>query len=196
MNKKIKRALSICIILLLIFSGFAMTIILFDKGETYCDLSVYFNQNYANGSFLQGKADEAGKRALGFLPDSDDYRYREEISDFYIFDGSKTLTTTGVTFVLDVSFADRETYSACKQEESLRNYVDEAQSYEKKESFECRIVDDDNIQYAKGESVPWCCGMICTNDDEMIVRYLYFSETDGYHTNLAYMLNCTSCPWT
>lgn len=104
-----------------------------------------------------------------------------------------------MTFALDLKFNDKDNYESAKQNElSTRIYRTE---YEEKKwnehpvfefkigSFLCKTVYD--------EDYPRRFGIICLNDNSLVLRYLYFEEWESpeYVKDADYIFNCTNCPW-
>ena len=170
-----------------------------DASRKYHDIEIYIQQKYRDKEAFSEKVYHSGAGADYFLPKYEEIEYNYSDIDFYIFDGTATLIRTAVTFVLDLKFSDKNEYEAAKQNElltrSFRTEYKEKKWYEKPvfefdiKNYHCKTVD--------GKGFPCYFGLICLNDTDYVLRYLFFEEWESpeYVKDADYILSCTNCPW-
>ncbi len=170
-----------------------------DNSKKYHDIEIYIQQKYLDKDVFGEKVYHTGIDANFFLPKYEDIEYNYSEIDFYIFSGTATLSNTAVTFALDLKFDDKEKYESAKQNElSTREFMTEYEDKKWNENpvfeftigdFVCKTVYDDDY--------PRRFGLICLNDNSLVLRYLYFEEWESpeYVKDSNYIFNCTNCPW-
>lgn len=172
---------------------------LWDIVRDYHDIEIYTQQKYLDKEVFESKACSTGYNANYFLPKYEEIEYNYSDIDFYLFDGTATMARTAVTLVLDLQFSDKAEYESAKQNElTMRNFRTE---YEDKKWYD-RPVFEFNIRdfFCKtvyGEDYPCRFGLICLNDSNYILRYLYFQEWESpeFVKDADYIYRCTNCPW-
>lgn len=173
-----------------------------DRPVTYHSAEIYTQQQFYDEEMVGKKVSSSGGYARHFLPEYEGIEYNYSSVDFYIYDGTTTLTRTAVTFALDLQFDDENDYLTAKQSElSANNFMTEYNGddlflFEAKPEtefsygdFTCKIVE--NADY------PRRCGIICFNDEDYVLRYLYYDEWEAPEQvpQVDYIVKCTNCPW-
>ena len=170
-----------------------------DASKAYNDESIYTEQKFYCVDEFGQKVYHTGISAMYFIPEYEKLEYEYDYLEFYIFDGTATMVKTAITFVLDLYFNDQDAYKSAKDNElETRTFMTEYPAkkwYENPEfefsigDFFCKTVYDDNY--------PRRFGLICYNDDNFVLRYLYFEEWEApeYVQNKDYIAKCTNCPW-
>lgn len=170
-----------------------------DDPKTYNDTDIYMELKFYNEEDFGQKVYHTGISAMNFIPEYEDLKYDYSSIDFYIFDGTTTMDKTAVSFVLDLHFNDQNAYQSAKNNELesqifMMDYPDK-KWYEDPEfefsisDFFCKTVYNDNY--------PRRFGLICYNDNNFILRYLFFEEWEAseYVQDKDYIAKCTNCPW-
>ncbi len=170
-----------------------------NEPRTYNDVNIYIEQKFYNEEEFGEKVYHTGISAMNFIPEYEEIEYDYSYIKFYIFDGTATMTKTAVSFVLDLYFSDKNVYQSAKTNELEQHIFMTDYSgkkwYENPEfefsigDFFCKIVYNDNY--------PRRYGLICSNDNNFILRYLFFEEWEGpeYVQSKDYIKKCTNCPW-
>lgn len=167
--------------------------------KTYHDVNIYMEKTYFETKELGEKVYHTGINSKQFIPSYNDLSYHYSSIDFYIFDGTATLTDTAVTIALDLFFDDENVYATAKQTAMESNFfMSESEKAENIsssqldftiEDFECKTVEDDGFSRR--------FGLLCFSDEKRILRYLYFEEWESpeYLKSKNYIWECSNCPW-
>lgn len=165
----------------------------------YHDIEIYIQQKYHDKDAFGEKVYHSGVGADYFLPKYEEIEYNYSDIDFYIFDGTATLSKTAVTFVLDLKFNDKTEYESAKQNElATHDFMTE---YEGKKWYEKPVfefnIGDYLCKTVDGNGYPSRVRLICLNDYNYVLRYLIFEEWESpeYVKDADYILSCTNCPW-
>ena len=205
-GQKRKSVLIVIPIILAFILGLNLLLLLFDSctsekyTKRYHDVEIYLQQKYRDKEEYGSKIYSSGGNANLFLPEYKELKYNYSDMDFYIFDGTGTMTYTAVTFVLDLKFSDKNEYEAAKQNElstrSFRTEYEGKRWLEKDPVFEFNL-DNFFCKTVLNNDYPRRFGLICFNDSYYVLRYLYFEEWESpeYIKDKDYILKCTSCPW-
>lgn len=170
--------------------------------KTYHDIEIYTQQKYYDKDEFGEKVYHSGAGVDYFMPKYEEIEYNYSGIDFYIFDGTATLSKTAVTFALDLKFSDKDEYESAKQYElSTRTFMMEYEAGKRDQwdkdpvfefnlgNFSCKTVD--------GNGYPRRVRFICVDDSNYVLRYLVFEEWESpeYVKDADYILSCTNCPW-
>jgi len=161
--------------------------------QEFHDLDIFLEKKFLNRDQFGENIYHSGINAEKFFPVVENSDNRKFEMDFYIFDGTATLGSTAVTFALDLEFAMGEDYLEMKSIElSSRDFETDLSGLIREFSmgnFICKII--------KSDEYPRRFGLICYNDKDSIMRYLYFEEWESpeYEKNQDYIMRCTNCPW-
>ena len=200
--KRKTTVLSMILILLIIILNVALCFAgCSDASKKYHDIDIYIHQTYHDIDALGEYVYRSGSGADYFLPKYEEIEYNYSDIDFYIFDGTATLTRTAVTFVLDSKFDDEAEYETAKQNElSTREFMTE---YKDKKWFDRRPVFEFTLgdflcKTVNGNGYPRRVRLICMNDSSFILRYLIFEEWEAPERIQSpdYIKSCSNCPWT
>lgn len=131
-----------------------------------------------------------------YFPQYDVINEKDIINGVYIFDGSKTLGRTSISFVLEIKFENTNDYNEYVCYELDRcSYTDSFDvNYEK---YECLVTTNNEFtKYYSKDDRPYCFGMFCMNKDELIIRYVYF-ENVGVAVDEKFLSvqKNTNCEW-
>ena len=206
MTKKAKKTLIIISIVLAVILGLNMLLVLYERStaekfiKRYHGFEIYSQQRYLDKEEFGEKVYHTGVNAKYFLPEYEEIEYNYSDINFCIFDGTATLTQTAVSFALDLRFSGEDEYELAKQNElSTCNFMTKYEGkrwHEKDPVFEfeignfiCKTVSSDNY--------PCRFGLLCFNDNDSTLRYLYFEEWESpeYIKNAKYIQSCTECIW-
>ena len=125
------------LIILLIFSGFIVTLIVgflidIDSQKNVIktsDKSLYEMNEYH------------------FIPNYNEFEYKENIIGFYTYDSSNTLSGGSVSYVLELQFTTKEVYNEFLEYEYIR-YEYDSNSIILKNDYECYLcLNEDITQY-------------------------------------------------
>ncbi|MDE6790937.1 MAG: hypothetical protein K2J61_04365 [Clostridia bacterium] len=167
--------------------------------KRYHDIEIYIQQKYLDKEEFGEQVYYTGAGVDYFIPKFEEIEYNYSDIDFYIFDGTATLSHTAVTFALDLKFSDKNEYESAKQNElSTRTFMTEYAEKKQNENpvfefnlgnFSCKTVD--------GSGFPRRVRFICLDDSNYVLRYLVFEEWESpeFVKDATYILNCTNCPW-
>ena len=170
-----------------------------DHSVKYHNVDIYLEQLYLHKDIFTEKIYHTGIDANFFLPKYEEIEYNYSDIDFYLFNGTPTLSRTAITFALDLMFSDESDYEEAKQNElSTRIFRTEYEGKKRNEkpvfefykgNFFCKTVYNDNY--------PRRFGLLCLDDSDLVLRYLYFEEWESgrYVKDPDYIINCTNCPW-
>lgn len=202
---EIIKLLTPVIIVIAIIAVMTVSVAVFgDNSHTlsYNDIALYTSGKYLSDDFTDDlRCASAYKLSDKFLPAPEDMD-SDLNYDFYIYDGKANMYGTAVTVVLDVEYSDKARYSADKQSvlgqyAYLTEYGGTALATEKVSfqlySFTCNIVDGEGYT-----DYPAYFGIICYSDNNLILRYYFFYELEGYEyppTSTDYYADCSVCNW-
>lgn len=105
------------------------------------------------------------------------------------------LDYTAVTCVLDLDFENIDRYKEVKSMElTTRSFASESIGFNSALEF---VVGNFVCKTVQNEKYPRQFGIICYNDNDSIMRYLYFEEWESpeYAKDKDYIIKCTNCPW-
>ena len=162
--------------------------------KKYDDVSLYYNNSYdtLNNTTTYNFTT---RRCKEFLPDHT-FEYGEYVKGFYVFDGSGTYYDTSISFVLELQFEDVQTYQEYLVYENSRHaYTSEFNIF--RNGYTCLLSTDSTLTYFyRDKTVPDIFAMFCTNEEQMVVRYVYFNEFENEMDEMfnKLFLN-TNCEW-
>ena len=129
-----------------------------------------------------------------YLPNYDEFEYKEYINGFYLYDSSKALSGQAVTYVLELKFNTLDEYNNFLEYEYNR-FEYKMDSKIKRNNYECYICPSFEMYYYKGE-MPYALGMLCLNKTDLVVRYLYYKDIQiAIDINYNSVFNKTNCEW-
>ncbi len=131
-----------------------------------------------------------------FLPKYNEFDYRGYVNEFYVYDSSKTFSGGSVSYVLELKFTTKQIYSEFIEFERNRYEYTNSSIYTKND-YDCYLCLEEEItQYYYGAEMPYALGMLCLNEIDMKVRYLYYINIEGTidkHFNIVFI--STNCDW-
>lgn len=163
--------------------------------ETYEDLSLYTENKYHNlydYSIYVGVA----KCSEIFFPKYEEFEYKDYLSNFYIFNGYKTLINDDLSFVLELDLKSYNVYNSFLEDELNRiEYTDEFNiSYNEYETY---VTSSSELTFFKyGKTAPYQLGLIAYNENTFKVRYIYFwTSFTSLEGNFTRIFKSTNCDW-
>ena len=198
--EKRKAVLSIILVLVVLLFGFLIVAGVSDAHDykAYHDINIYIQQQYHNKEVFGDKVYSLGVSADNFMPEYDEIEYNYSDIDFYIYNGTATMTKTAVTFALDLKFNDKDEYESAKSFElSAREFMTEYKGKQPNKSIFEFELGDFLCKTVEGNGYPRCAGFICLNDSKLVLRYLIFEEWESPESvkDARYISGCTNCPW-
>lgn len=159
------------------------------------DITLYINNDYdlLNDNEIYKKTSNNCK---DFLPKYNDFIYRQFVKEFYIFDGSNTMSYTSISFVLELQFDNIQEYKQFLLYENERmEYTDKFEITYKE--YNCFLTTDTNLTYYYyEENIPFQFGMLCQNEKNLLIRYIYFRECESsVDKNFNIVFKNTNCNW-
>lgn len=131
-----------------------------------------------------------------FLPSYNEFEYKENITGFYTYDSSNTLFGGSVSYVLELQFATKKVYNEFLEYEYTR-YEYDSNSIILKNDYECYLcLNEDITQYYYGEYMPYALGMLCLNEKDIKIRYVYYVNIEHSIDNkFNDVFQNTNCTW-
>ena len=131
-----------------------------------------------------------------FLPNYNEFEYKENVIGFYTYDSSNTLFGGSVSYVLELQFATKKVYNEFVEYEYTR-YEYDSNSIILKNDYECYLCLNENItQYYYGEYMPYALGMLCLNEKDIKIRYVYYVNIEHSIDNkFNDVFQNTNCDW-
>lgn len=195
-NKTIKIVIILAIPCLLIF----VVIPLMDtygqsKIARYADLSLYIEDNYKTLSTnnLYGITSDNCK---SYLPSYETFPYKENLNEFYVFNGTKSFLQKSISFVLELQFQNIAEYEEFLTYEYSRCDYDFDTTISHND-YECFITNNSELTYFYfEEDIPYQFGMLCRNEEELKIRYVYFRECElSIDDQFNIVFQNTNCEW-
>lgn len=167
--------------------------------KRYHDIEIYIQQKYHDKDEFGEKVYYSGVGVDYFMPKFEEIEYNYSDIDFYIFNGTATLSKTAITFALDLKFSDKDEYESAKQNElSTRTLMSEYEAKEgdKEPVFEFNL-GNFSCKTVEGNGYPRRVRFICLDDSNYVLRYLVLEEWESpeFVKDADYILSCTNCPW-
>lgn len=166
-----------------------------EKIIRYSDINLYINNNYDKLIDHYG-FDFFCNRAKQYLPEHDEFEYKQFIKGFYLFDGAYTFGHTQISVVLELQFNNSQEY------EKFIAYEHDRCEYTNKfnisrNDYICYIaVDEDYTKYRYQAERPYMLGMLCENKNNLTVRYVYFEERElDVDEQFNRVFTGTNCEW-
>lgn len=159
------------------------------------DVDLYINDEYTvlNNNDVYKRASE---NCSSYFPRYEDFGYKKNIVGFYIFDGTKTLTHTSISFVLELQFQNTGEFEQfISYEYSRCEYYFDIKI--KHNEYECYITESRNLTYYYFEQdIPYQFGMLCENHEKLKIRYVYFRECEStVDEQFEIVFQNTNCNW-
>ena len=135
------------------------------------------------------------KNVDNYLPNYEDFPYKQYIIGFYSYDSSRALASDGISHVLEIKFQTLEKYNEFLNYEYRRfEYSDNVVS---KNDYQCYLcVDEEVTAYFYKEETPFVLGMLCLKPVDFEVRYLYFKNIhSSIDKNYKNVFELTNCKW-
>lgn len=196
-KKIIKYILLISITSCLLVMIFVPLVDNFDnkKIKLYDDLSLYVDSKYNqlnDSDIYKITADDC----TNYLPKYNEFEFKDNVDGFYVFDGSKTVLRTSISFVLELQFQDISEYERFSSCEYFRCEYD----FDKiinHNGYECRITKNKDLTYFYyEEDIPYQFGMLCENIEMLKIRYVYFRECESFvDEQFNVVFQNTNCDW-
>ena len=158
------------------------------------DVKLYFNDNYQHFSD-SGNYRSAAEKCMDYLPDYEDFDYKDNIKAFYIQDASRNFVIW-ISFVLELQFDSMEQYREYIAYEHNRcSYTNKFNV--QKEGYQCFVVENEDLTlYRYKHELPFMFGMLCENEEQLTVRLVYFYDLEGIlEENFEYVFENTNCKW-
>lgn len=145
-------------------------------------IDIYINEDYADeNDYDDPWIHKAGKLAKKFFPKYSEIDYNYKDVEFYLYSNNIGYPDTVLT--LEIVFDNIDEYNFAKNDvNSQYEFLEEKVTNGNRcvmpspefkiNNFDCKVVK------ANAESYPKHFGIICTNDTEMIIRYVYCYDTD------------------
>ena len=199
-KNNLKKVLIISIVFACILL-FNLGILLFTPWEEsqiskYDNINLYINNSYDTLSEYD-LYQRTSANCKKFIPAYKDFEYKQHITGFYVFDGTKTYTRTAISFVLELQFDDIKSY------EQFLSYEYDRQKYTNNYEityidWTCLAVSDENLTYyAYQKSIPYQFGLLCKNEKKLKIRYVYFRECElsSVDNKFRQVFKDTNCTW-
>lgn len=188
--KRIVTGIYIILSLFLLSSCSAFT------SREYCDTNIYINKEYLNEQYFQSSfvATRAGPCADKFFIPYNEISFDYEDMQFYVFDGTDSITKPGISLSLDMKFG--ENYHEVK-DYLINKYDFYDDDYYKATigKYTCQIVSDEEItRYIER------FGMLCYCDSEKTIRLFYYYDEDydldeSLNEYKSKIIKCSNCVW-
>ena len=174
------------VIILLIFSGFIVTLILGFLSN------IDFQENVIKTA--DKSLYEVNEQC--FLPNYNEFKYKNNITDFYTYDSSNSLFGGSVSYVLELQFATKEVYYEFLKYEHKR-YEYSSNSMIVKNDYECYLCLNEEItKHYYDENMPYALGMLCLNEKHMKIRYVYYINIEhSIDSQFNDVFQNTNCDW-
>lgn len=158
------------------------------------DVKLYFNDNYQHFSDSDNYR-WAAEKCMDYLPDYEDFDYKDNIKAFYIQDGSRTFVIW-ISFVLKLQFDSMEQYREYIAYEHNRCAYTNKFNVQKN-GYQCFVVENEDLTlYRYKDELPFLFGMLCENEEHLTVRLVYFYDLEGIlEENFEYVFRKTNCKW-
>lgn len=211
---KLRKLLIMCIVIIVLLISWLIIYPIIGTGISYLnsrevlyhDRNIFIERDFLDKENYNSAIYSSGVIADRFFPIYDEIKFKYDEINFYIYSGHRNLTHTGVTFSLDLIFDNENEYDEAKN--TVLNYYNflkledispeysgphKPQVIFEIDNFVCKIVNEGD--YTK---YPSYFGMICYNDKEKVLRYLFFRELESpeYVQSVEYIKKCSNCPWT
>ena len=159
------------------------------------NLDLYINDNFESISNYDIYK-RTSNNCKSYFPKYENFEYKEFVYGFYVFDGSKTVLRTSISFVLELQFQKTSEYERfISYEYSRCEYdFDKIISYN---GYECHITKSKDLTYFYYEKdIPYQFGMLCKNIEKQKVRYVYFRECESsVDERFNVVFQNTNCDW-
>ena len=135
------------------------------------------------------------ERSYNYFPNYSDFLYKENLNNFYIYDGLHTISSYRVSFTLELMFGDKNSFdNYLKYERERINYTDAFDiSYT---SFNACITTSESITYYRyKQSIPYTFGLLAFDENKMIVRMIYYRDSNEPSRNFTEVFKGTNCIW-
>ena len=163
--------------------------------KLYDDISLYVDSEYnqLSDNYIYKITSD---NCANYLPGYNEFEFKDNINGFYVFDGSKTVLRTSISFVLELQFKKTSEYERfISYEYSRCEYdFDKIISYN---GYECHITKSKDLTYFYYEKdIPYQFGMLCKNIEMQKVRYVYFRECESsVDERFNVVFQNTNCDW-
>ena len=159
-------------------------------------LGILLDVDYKNNLITENDISIYRTEEYGYLPKYDEFDYKDYITDFYLYDSTKTLQAQIVSYVLELSFESYNQYSKFIEYETNRYIYGEDYSI-LKNNYECYLCTDEAITlYYYDEDMPFTLGMLCLNETDLKVRYIYYINIEwAVDKKYEDVFKYTNCDW-
>lgn len=161
--------------------------------QLYNDAELYKNNKYENLNNDNKYVSTVNKAKL-YFPKYENFPYADNILNFYIYDGSQTISKTSISFVLELKFDNFKSFNEFLKYENNRLKYN---TLLVKNNFLIKLCIEDKITfYRYQKEVPYSFGLLCENAENLIVRYVYFSEREiEIDEDYEIVFLNTNCEW-
>lgn len=165
---------SVGMILMYFYSQYELTLIKVIQG-----VELYIDDKYED-AIKDECYTYAYNSAKTFFPECDTFDYKDNIHDFVIFDGTKTISYD-LSILLELKFESDEKLNEFLEYEYARFSYSYIMKYN---NYVIKLVDDEDINLYKYKSdKPYICGLLCINNTSYTVSYIIFYELYGMYVN-------------
>ena len=189
-----KRTLIVLIIAYAMFEilVFGMMINMHEVGRRtirYNDIDHYIEDTYDSLNFSPIYY-IVSKDSKKFIPEYSTFEYKQFAKKFYIFEN-----TDATNLVLELQFDTVSEYENFLAYEHNRcEYTDEFDV--EYHGYKCYVTTDSEYTFVwKGEKVPTLFGMLCENQEDLTVRYLYYYSRGDLRVWFFRVFRQTNCDW-
>lgn len=188
-----KRIIASIYIILILFLASSCTSF---PSREYCDVNMYINKEYLNEQYFKSSfvVSRAGPYADKFFIPYDEINFDYEDMQFYVFDGTDSITKPGISLSLDMKFG--ENYHEVKDYLINKyNFYDDDYYKATIGKYTCQIVSDEEIT-----SYIERFGMLCYCDLEKTIRLFYYYDEDydldkSLNEYKSKIIKCSNCVW-